>query len=166
MNLVLLVWLLVVVVLLWPSFPTPRAGERSEPARGVGKENFISMVPGAGMHLLRCCHSQGRVRPAMVIQMDSAMCRLPGLQLIFKICIQPIFLFQNPVDAFRQGILSAMILFGHAHFQTRSLDPLDVRVGGVLASAIRMMNRPLMSLESSQGHAQGFQTVRAFQRFS
>ena len=166
MNLVLFVWLLVVVVLLLASFPSLRAGERSEPARSDGKENFISMCPGAGMHLLGRSHAQCRVRPMMVIQMDSAMSRLPGLQLTFKICIQPIFLFQNPVDAFRQGILGAVILFGHAYLQTRGLDSLDVRVGGILAPAIRMMNGPLGSLETSQGHAQGFQTVRGFQRFA
>src|SRR5882672_4025747 len=44
MNLVLLVWLLVVVVLLRPSFPALRAGERSEPARSAGKEDFIQCL--------------------------------------------------------------------------------------------------------------------------
>src|SRR6266850_8302118 len=91
MNLVLFIWLLVVVVVwFWPSFPALRAGERSEPARSAGKENFISIFPGAAMHLLRGSHSQGRVRPAVVIQMDSAMGRLAGLQVAGKICVQPV----------------------------------------------------------------------------
>ena len=158
MNLVLLVCLLVVVV-LWPSFPALRAGERSEPARSAGKENFILRFPGARVHLLRGRHAQGRMRSAVVIQMDCALGRLPGLHLVFKIGIQPIFLFENPVNAFSQGILGAVILLRHAHFQTCGLHSLNVRMGGVLAPAIRMMNGPLGSLETSQGHAQGFQTV-------
>src|SRR5882724_6699736 len=153
MNLVLFIWLLVVVVWFWPSFPALRAGSLRSPARSAGKENFISIFSGAAMHLLRGSHSQGRVRPAVVIQMDSAMGRLPGLQWVGKICVQPIFLLQNPVDPFRQGILGAVIRFGHAHLQTRGLYPLDVRVGGILAPAIRMMNGPLGSLETPQGHA-------------
>src|SRR5438445_13622343 len=115
MNLVLFVWLGVVVVWLLPFFSALRAGECSEPARSAEKKDFISMFPGAAMHLLRCSHSQGRVRPAMVIQMYSAIGRLPGLQAAFKICIQPIFLFQNPVNAFCQGTLGAVVLFGRAH---------------------------------------------------
>ena len=166
MNLVLFVWLMVVFVLFLRSFPTLCAGERSELAQNVGKEKFISKFSGPAMHLLRRSHSQGRVRPAMVIQMYSAIGRLSGFKVVFKIGIQPIFLFENSVNTFGQGILGAVVLFGHAHFQTRCLDAFHIFVGRVLAPAIRMMNGPLASLETSEGHAQSFQTVRSFQRFS
>ena len=100
--------------------------------------------------------SQRRVRPAVVIQLDALNRGLLGRQESFKICIQIIFLFQNPVHPFGQGILGAVILLGHAHPQTGLLHRLDVGVRRILAPSVRVVDRSLARREPSQRHGQGF----------
>ena len=77
---------------------------------------------------------------------------LPGLRAMFKIRVQPIFLFQNSVDTLGYSILRTMVRFGHAHGQARLLRRLHVGVRRRLASPIRVVDRPRRSFESLQRH--------------
>ena len=96
--------------------------------------------------------SKRRVRPAVVIQMHALHGCLAGLPFGFESRIQPVFLFQNPINPLRQRILGAVILLRHAHPQTGLLHPLDVRVRRILAPAVRVVDRALASLEPAQSH--------------
>jgi len=51
------------------------------------------------VNLFRRGELQRGVRPPSVIHADPVRRGLPGLLPVFKIRIQPIFLFQNPVDS-------------------------------------------------------------------
>ena len=76
--------------------------------------------------------------------MDALNACLAGLPFKFEIRIQPIFLFEDPIDPFGQGILGAVILLGHAHFQSRLLHPLHIGVGCILTSPIGVVNGALV----------------------
>ena len=118
------------------------------------------------VNLFRCGEIQRRVRSSSVVHANPVHRGLPGLLPICKIRIQPIFLFQNPVDSLGYSILRAMVLFGHAHDQARLLDRLNVRVGRILASSIGVVDRPGGSFEPLQRHRQRFEHLLRFQRFA
>ena len=109
---------------------------------------------------------QSAVWPPRIIHADPVRRGLPGLRSVFKIRIQPIFLFQNPVDALRYSILRTMVLFGHAHSQARLLHRLHVGVGRILASPIRVVDGPGRSWEPLQRHRQSFEHLLGLQRFT
>ena len=79
---------------------------------------------------------QRRVRPTIVVQLDAVHGGLPGHQLGFEGRIQPVLLFQDPIDPFGEGILGAVIGLGHAHGQAGLLHRLDVGVRGILAPTV------------------------------
>ena len=117
------------------------------------------------MHLFGGRELQRSVWPPGVIHADPVRGRLPRLTPVFKIGIQPIFLFQDPVDSLGQSILRAMVLLSHAHGQTGPPHGAHVGVGGILASPIRMMDWPLRPFEPFHRHGQGFEHLLGFQRF-
>ena len=72
-------------------------------AVGEGKTRLIFCI--CAMHLFWRSQAQGRVRPAVVIQVYSLGGGPAGLRFGGKSGIQPILLFEDPVDSFRQRIL-------------------------------------------------------------
>ncbi len=133
-----------------------RFGEQSYSHRHVGfqssslallfwKLDLLALI----MYVPWRAHSEGPVRPPIVIQSDALNGGLPSRQAGFKFRVQIIFLFQNPIHPFGEGILSAVILLSHAHPQTGLCHCLDVGVRRILTPAVRVVDWLLAGREPS-----------------
>lgn len=86
---------------------------------------------------------EGQVRPLVVVEPDGLADSGVSMIEIDKEVCEAIFVFQDTVDTFCQGIIIAVTDFAHAGLDTERLEAVAVGVGRVLDTVVRVMDEAL-----------------------